>query len=223
MLNLFGKKSTPAQPTIRDTLFGDMPLADWPSAKSPSANQEPWSSFVRARDVLDKKKKDEAIQIWRQITEMPDLEPRHYLQAWTFLHEQGIQPPPEKAKTVYGVVVEVAMKNGLDLLAAYPDGSARYYNYSGSGVVWEHPDSSLDPEVNALLNAARQLVTLIGPWEKPRPSAPTGDQVRLSILTPSGLHFGHGPFNALAVDPKGKPMIDAATALMLRLTNLVKR
>ncbi|MFO1459067.1 MAG: hypothetical protein U1G08_06625 [Verrucomicrobiota bacterium] len=121
------------------------------------------------------------------------------------------------AKQVLGVVIEVSMPQGLDLLAAYPDCSARYYNYSGAGVVWEHPDDSIDGEINQLLDVAREVVTRIGPWNGERPAAPEGDVVRLCFLTPSGLHFGQGPMGVLGRDPMGGKVIHFATVLMQSL------
>ncbi len=44
--------------------------------------------------------------------------------------------------------------------------------------------------------------------------------VRLNMLTPSGLHFGEGPFQVLAGDPMGGPIVAAALALMQRLIAL---
>lgn len=223
MFNLFGKKPKPEPPpptSMLDTLFGDLPLDRWPSANAPSANLEPWASFVQARDALSKGMKNDAILHWERITDMPNLESRHYVQAWNFLREQGVQPPADKAKLVYGVVVEVPMQNAYDLLAAYPDGSARYYNYSGSAVIWEHPDTRLDAAINALVEAGGQAVAKIGPWEGPRPPAPANNNTRLSMLTPSGLHFGQGNFNVLAADAIGAPVILAATTLMQQLTQL---
>lgn len=44
MFNLF-KKEKPAKPIeIRDTLFGDMPISEWP--RDPNPKIEPWLSFV---------------------------------------------------------------------------------------------------------------------------------------------------------------------------------
>jgi hypothetical protein len=222
MFNLFGKKPKPEPKSnsMRDTLFGDLPMEQWPSANAPGANLEPWSRFVQARDALSKGKKTDAIAHWQRITDMPNLESRHYVQAWNFLRGQGVEPPPDKAKQVYGVVVEVPMQNAYDLLAAYPDGSARYYNYSGAGIVWEHPDTRLDDAISALMEAGRQAAAKIGPWEGPRPPAPTNNVTRLSMLTPSGLHFGQANFNVLAADAIGAPVILAATALMQQLTQL---
>lgn len=106
------------------------------------------------------------------------------------------------------------MPNGLDIVAAYSDHSARYYNYSGTGVVWEHPDLTLDPIIDQLLAASEQVVTRIDPWEQSRPAPPPHDQARLSFLTPSGLHFGQGPMAMLSRDPLGARVLQLATVLM---------
>jgi hypothetical protein len=222
MFNFFKKKEKPrAQITTRDTLFGDMPVEEWPDDSSLTA--EPWGSFVQARNDLEKRHKESAITLWKKISEMPGLEPRHYLQAWHFLRQQGVNPPPDKAKTVYGVIVEVAVKGGADIVAAYTDHTARYLNYSGAGIIWEHPDSSLDAEIDSLLEAGRSVASLIGPWEQARPPAPQGENVRLNMLTPSGLHFGYGSFKTLYEDPKGRAIIDPATRLMQGLIAKDKR
>jgi hypothetical protein len=213
--SLFRRKKVASNP-IREALFGDRPLDAWPPNGAP-AEHFPWKDFVSARSHLAAGRRSEAIACWRQVIQHPDLEPRQYVQAWHFLRQHGQQPPPELAKQVLGVVVEVAMPEGLDLLAAYPDHSARYYNYSGAGVVWEHPDESLDLAIDQLLEASRQVVANIGPWEKERPAPPPLDSVRLSFLTPSGLHFGQGPMAALSDDPLGGRVLRLAVVLMRAL------
>lgn len=111
------------------------------------------------------------------------------------------------------------MPGGLDLLAAYSDYSARYYNYAATGVVWEHPDHSLDAAIDRLLDSARETVIQIGPWEGARPTPPAVKHVRLSFLTPSGIHFGQGPLERITKDPLGAAVFAAATALMYALTD----
>jgi hypothetical protein len=217
MFNLFKKKDQPKPTiTVRDTLFGDLPFSEWP--RSDDAREEPWTSFLRARNFLDKGDKTSAIATLQQIAGMQGLESRHYLQAWHFLRQLGVNPPADQAKIVYGMVVEVGMKNGTDTLAAYLDYTARYLNYTGAGVIWEHPDTSLDAEMDALLRAGQAVATQIGPWDQARPAAPANDYVRLNMLTPSGLHFGYGRFENLAKEPMGKAIIDPATQLMVSLT-----
>jgi hypothetical protein len=114
------------------------------------------------------------------------------------------------------MVMEVPMAaNGLDLLAAYADGTARYYNYSGASVVWERPDTSLDAEVNAFLEVGRLGATMVGVWEGPRPPAPPPNQARISMLTPGGLRFGQGSLAGLTAEPSGlgKLLVNAGTDL----------
>jgi len=204
--------------SIREPLFGDAPLEQWPPAGI-SSDLFPWSMFASARLHLAAGNLGDAVACWRQILQQPGIEPRHYLQAWHFLRQHGHQPPPEKAKQILGLVVEVGMPDGLDVLAAYSDYSARYYNFSGAGVVWDHPDSSLDCAIEQLLEASSQVVVQIGPWEQARPAAPPRDRARLSFLTPSGLHFGEGPITALARDPLGGRVLQLAAVLMSALAS----
>lgn len=217
MFKLFGKKQPQPGKEIRDTLFGDMLWSEWPPDTSNVQSEEPWLSFVNARKCSEAGQTDEAISILTKITGMSDIEPRHHLQAWHFLRQLGVKPPANVEKELYGVVVEVALKKGLDIVAAYSDHSARYYNYSGAGVVWEKPDNSLNGSIDELLKAGRHVVENIGPWEGLRPPAPPKGDVRISMLTPNGLYFGQGPFEALASDGIGGPVINAATKLMQEL------
>jgi hypothetical protein len=203
---------------IRDTLFGDMPLNAWPSGDE--ATDMPWLAFVEARQHLRSGRREQALACWWQVLQQPEVESRQQAQAWHFLRQHGEQPPADLAKTLLGVVLEVGMPQGLDLLAAYPDHTARYYNFSGAGVVWERPDESMDGWIDALLDAGRNVVARIGPWDQPRPQPPAGGQVRLNFLTPSGLHFGQGPMEVLAADPLGRPVIEHGTRLMQALIAL---
>lgn len=218
-MSLFGshlsKKKADPNP-IRDALFGDMPVDAWPIGGDPG-DKAPWGAFVAARAELKQGNQSGAIDLWRSILAQPDLESRHYVQAWSFLRERGQRPSPDIATQVLGVVVEVALDEGLDLLAAYSDRSARYYNYSGGGVVWERPDASLDSPIDRLLEASRKVVEQIGPWDRERPGPPPVGKARLSFLTPSGLHFGQGSMDVLSHDPLGTDVLNRSIALMRAL------
>lgn len=205
---------------IRDTLFGDRPFD---AVAGHAGAGEPWQSFAGAKAALDHGDKNACVAILLEIAAHEGLESRHYAQAWHFLRQLGTQPSKEKEKELYGVVVEVGMEAGLDIVAAYPDLSARYYNYSGAGVVWEHPDGSLDLQIRKLLQAAGVVVAKIGPWTDPRPQAPRRGQVRINMLTPSGLHFGQAPFQALAADALAGPVVSAAMELMQALIGKTRK
>ena len=156
---------------------------------------------------------DHFIEI-HEILSMNHLESRHYLQAWNFLRTLGEQPPADEAKHLYGVVIEVALDEGVDVLAAYEDHTARYINYSSAGVVWEHPNDSLNESIDDLLNAGRRIVDKIGPWEGPRPSSPPVGQARICMLVPLGLHFGQASYDVLSRDQLAGPVLEAGVKLM---------
>ncbi len=205
---------------IRDTLFGDVSLSHWPHD---SVAGEPWRSFVQARDALAAGDVATAGDLLQAIISSPNLESRHYLQAWHFLRGSGIEPAEDVAKQLLGVVLEVHMGSGLDLLAAYADGTARYFNHSGSAVVWDRPDAALDEPVTDLLAAAQAVVDRIGPWSGERPDPPNPGRVRLNFLTPLGLHLGEAPFEVLASDPMAGPVVAAGLVLLDALTQLDDR
>lgn len=204
---------------LRDTLFGDLPLDRWiPSTGSPAG--EPWASFVYARDAIKAGRRDDAVERLKSVLAQGGLESRHHLEAWEALRALGVRPSKDQAKRTLGVVVEVPIGEGFDLLAAYADHSARYYNHAGGGVIWDHIDDRFSLAIDGVLSAAHRLAARIGPWAGPRPKGPPPGHARLSILTPSGLHFGQGPFETLAADPMAAPLVTAATILMQQMTAL---
>jgi hypothetical protein len=215
MFGLF-KKKKPERPSVSplyDVLFGDVPLEQWkPAEGAPTSG--PWATFDEVRAALKGKDKQCAQQLLRQLLAETGLESRQQLQAWHFLRELGVQPEAAEAKQVLGVVLEVALENGNDTLAAYGDYGARFISQSGKLIAWESRDPQIDAHLDQLLNAGKQVVEKIGPWTEPRRAPPTNGNVRLNVLTPSGLHFGEGAFPALSRDPMGGPFITSGAKLM---------
>ena len=194
---------------IRDLFFGDLPADQWPDPSStPDVSGEPWESFIKSREFSTGGDNQSAKLCLHEILSMNDLESRHYLQAWNFLRALREQPSPDEAKHLYGVVIEVALDEGVDVVAAYEDHTARYINHSGAGVVWEHPNDSLNELVDDLLNAGKRIVEKIGPWEGPRPPSPPAGQARISMLVPLGLHFGQAGYDVLSRDQLAGPVLN---------------
>jgi hypothetical protein len=111
-----------------------------------------------------------------------------------FLRRAGRQPPASEAKRALGVVAEMPVNDGHDVLAAYEDGSCRYLNHSGSAAVVE--DRSIEAvqlAVRAWLDVGRSLAAVIGPWERSELPAVLPGHMRIMVLTPSGPHFGQRP------------------------------
>ena len=225
---MFGRKRkavtapAAAPPSVRDTLFGDGPLTSWPVGDH--ADREPWVTFVTARRYVAAGDIGNAVVGWQRVVAMPGLEARHHVQAWTFLRQYGVPPRAAEAKRLLGVVVEVDRgPAGLDLLAAYPERTARFYAGTGGGIAWERPDPTLDAPIGALLDAAKAVLDRIGPWTQPRLPPPPPDHIRLNFLAPSGLHFGQAPFAVFEQDALAGPVVRAATALLQELMAVNRR
>jgi hypothetical protein len=209
-------------PTFYDTLFGDMPLADW-AAHGDRLDVEPWPAFAEAAKSVSGGGIASACRILRAVTELPGIETRHRLQAWSGLHEFHCPEARNAEKEVLGVVVEAAADGdaeGHDILAVYADRTALYLDHSGAVTQWAHPDGSLDEEIAAVLDAARAILPNIGPWSGKRRPPPMKGNVRLNLLTPIGLCFGEGPFAPIARDPNGGPLVKASATLVKRLERL---
>src|SRR5262249_34989661 len=61
------------------------------------------------------------------------IESRQRLLAYHLLAKNGVETSTE----LIGVIIEVGMSDGLDVLAVYEDGTARYINHSGKMIIWD--------------------------------------------------------------------------------------
>ncbi len=130
---------------------------------------------------------------------------------------------PVEEKELLAVIVEVGLDEGLDVLAAYQDGTARYINYTGKMIIWDAPDQTSMEITRQLFNDSKIIVGKIGPWNGPRRPFPGKGIVRISFLVSDGLYFGEGPINVLFSDPLAAPALSSATALMQYLANRAEK
>jgi len=121
-------------------------------------------------------------------------------------------------KELLGVIVEVGLADGLDVLASFSDGTARYINQSGKIIVWETMNDNSNALTERLFKDSEQVVSQIGPWDKPRRKRPEKGMVRISFLVSDGLYFGEGPIEVLFNDPIASPALTTATEMMKFLT-----
>ena len=140
--------------------------------------------------------------------------------AFRSLRATGWEPTAAEPLPLLGVIVEVGLPEGLDVLAAYADGRARYLNHAGGTSVVEGPGIA-DAEIAAVIDAARPVALAIGPWTEARRPPPTNGNLRLSFLVGDELRFGEGPFEVLARDRAAGPVVTAATRLLARLAALL--
>lgn len=152
----------------------------------------------------------------RRLAEDSSGEARVRALALRQLQAQGHTVP---ARQLLGVVVEVPLESGLDTLAAYADGSARFIHGSGRMSFVEGPDSPVQPVVQRLLTASQAVVNVIGPTDQPRRPAPRRN-VRMSFIVSDGLYFGEGPMEVLMADEMAGPVLRSAVNLLNEITAL---
>ncbi|HEY4064717.1 MAG TPA: hypothetical protein VGM30_22595 [Puia sp.] len=125
---------------------------------------------------------------------------------------------PER-KELLAVIVEVGLDGGLDVLASFKNGSARYINQTGKILIWETmTDTKANELTKDLFVKSQQVVNQIGPWDNPRRPHPAKGSTRITFLVSDGLYFGEAPTNVLFNDPLAGPALKSATGLMQYLT-----
>jgi hypothetical protein len=152
----------------------------------------------------------------QKIIEDKDSEPRIKILAYNKQLVSGQKP---NKKELLGVIVEIGLDNGLDVLASFKDGTARYINQTGKVLVWETTNDEVANKIkNELFATSENIVKQIGVWDKPRLTNPTKGNIRITFLVSDGLYFGEGPMNVLFSDPMASPALTKATELMQFLT-----
>jgi hypothetical protein len=133
---------------------------------------------------------------------------------------RSIGHKPDK-KELLGVIVEVGLDEGLDVVASYRDGTARYINYTGKLVVWETTTAASEKLTKELFSQSEPILSKIGPWNEPRRPHPAKGNVRITFLVSDGLYFGEGPIDVMFNDQMAGPALSAAGGLMKFLTEQV--
>jgi hypothetical protein len=151
-------------------------------------NRYPWILMAAAHVKLRMEEAAEAGRLLRAVT-LVSNEARLRLWAWHNLRQLGKYPSPDLSRQVLGVVIEVPYEDRMDVLAAYADGSARYINHQGGMIVWDRLDETITPLV---MNVIREAQPIGAPQEDRIDDPVLPDQVRLSVLTPGGLHIWQG-------------------------------
>jgi hypothetical protein len=113
---------------------------------------------------------------------------RSTLQTWHRLRDLGVQPPPELADGVLGVIVEIAFPEGPDTVAAYADGSSRFFSRKGGAILGEDPRPFVREAARRVVSRANDFVKVAKRAKRtgaPRPEPEPGT-VRFTLLTPAG-------------------------------------
>ena len=152
----------------------------------------------------------------QKIIDETNMDPR--LKIFAYKQQVASGYVPDK-KELLAVIVEVGLDRGLDVLASFKDGTARYLNQAEKILVWETTEDQKANELTKqLFENSQTIVDQIGAWDKPRRPHPAKGNVRISFLVSGELYFGEGPMNTLFADPMAGPALDSATKLMQYIT-----
>ena len=234
MFSFFKKKEKP-QPkpqseippvllALRQTLYSNASLEPMVSRIGNDAKAMfPWPNFVQANEAQKKNDTAKAISLLKQVVEADGLETRAYLQAWHTLVSLGELPPEPLRGKIQGAVIENHMDQGLDIVAAYSDHTARYWNFTGAGIVWEARDPQIDKVVDNLFYVSQEIMKRIGIGLRDIPPIPPKGNIRIFLMAYDGSCVGEGSYDFLYKDEMGKYAIDAAYGLMVTLMEKQKQ
>ena len=196
--------SGPYRDAAIDRIY-DLLFCDDLAAFAPESGREaaPWQAVLHAHPAVPGDV--------RALAADRAAESRVRALACHWLRAHGHDTP---AKELLGVVVEVALDDGLDVLAAYADGSVRYINHTGAMTVVEGAATAVAAPVARLLEASRAVIARIGPWDKARLPPPQAPALRMTFLVTDGLYFGEGPMHVMQREPLAAPVVAAATGLL---------
>ena len=124
---------------------------------------------------------------------------------------------------IQGVVTEYHMDKGLDIVAAYADHTARYWNYSGAGIVWETQDPEIDKLIDDLLKVGQEIMKRIGAEPRENLPIPTQGKIRIFLMAYDGSSFGEGLYDQLIQDQMGGYAINASYNLMMGLMKMQEK
>lgn len=114
-------------------------------------------------------------------------------------------------------VIEVALPQGLELLAAYADGAVRYQDAAGRAQVFDVGPSTVQALAREMVAHGEAFACRHEPWTRPRLPPPRNGELRISMLASDGLRFVEGSFAALQSDADIATIIGRATRLLRRL------
>jgi len=169
--------------------------------------KDPWTALFKEDPDLDAVAK---------IANDKEQESRVRLLAFGLLRSAKKSVPK---KVLLGTIIEVRLPTGLDTLAVFADGGARYINHSGKIAVVEGVPSPFQKEIDEVIKASHPIVAAIGPWDKDRLPAPGKGNIRMTFLVSDGLYFGEGPMDVMQQEEMAAPLIQAATTLLLKLVD----
>ena len=200
-----------------ELLFCDQTLDDLlTSLDKEAAPDGAWTLLSKAAEHVRQGEVGRAVEVLLEVARNPKMETRILLWSWAALRCLGAYPKSYEADDIKGVVIQVPMESGVDVLAAYVDGTARYVNHSGKAIVSEITDASITAIIRKLFESCKDLRGVVAAAS---PNHSVKDLVRVTLLTFNGNRFAEASMQSLASSPINQ-VLSVGAELM---ANLIKR
>jgi hypothetical protein len=200
-----------------ELLFADQTLDQLvASLNKKTAPDQAWMFLTKAAEHIRRGETGRAAELLLELAGHPKIPTRYLLWSWATLRRLGIHPKSDEADNVKGVVIQVPIESGVDVLAAYADGTARYVNHSGKILVWEITDNTISSMIRKLLQSCKHLCGVVAAGSA---NDAVKDSVRVTLLTFNGNRFAEVRMQSLASSPINV-IVSVGAELM---ANLIKR
>ena len=195
-------------PALYEPLFCDRPALYRPASADDAA---PWQ-----RLVFDPAAVAPAL---RALAEDRAADSRVRALAYGALRERRMPVP---AAELLGVVFEVEVNGGVDVLAAYADGRLRYLNHGGRVALFDALPASLHEHWQALIAAARAGAAEAQPWQRGQSPPPGPGEARISFVRSDGLGMLQGRLDRLQARPAGGPLLLAGAQTVAQIVQVLR-
>lgn len=200
-----------------ELFFADQTLEDLlASLDGDAAVGGVWMLLTEAAAHMRQGEAERAVKLLLEVVAASNIETRISLWSWTALRRLGVHPKSHEADEIKGIVVQVPMENGIDVLAAYVDGTARYVNHSGKVIVWDIPDASITNTISKLLECSKALHCVV---DAASTNHSVAGLVRVTLLTFDGNRFAEASMHSVASSPINQVLAVGADLM----ANLIKR
>jgi len=189
--------------------------------ESEEAEGDLWYYIVGAFTRYKAGRMLEAKAEMHRVAEMQSGDSLVTLWAWNTLRAWGQSPDDGIAQKVLGVVMEVGLDNGTDVIAAYEDGTSRYVSRKGSMIIWDDHGDHNNDLARKIVAAAQAIVDQL-PVSTADAATTTGS-VQFSVLTVGGIRGVTAPMNELsrAASPLSS-LFNASKELLISLIKTVE-
>ena len=177
------------------------------------ASDGAWMLLTKAAEHIQHGDVARGAELLLELAGNPTMETRVLLWSWAALRCLGFHPKSYEADDIQGVVMQVPLENGIDVLAAYIDGTARYVNQGGKAIIWEITDAAITAIIRKVLESCKDLPGVVAAASR---NDPARDFVRVTMLTFSGNRFAEVSMQYLDSSPI-KQVLSIGAELLAKL------